>query len=170
MGQAILALAEVLGSGLPDDHRALARELIDGCAPARAGVGSLRAQAYLILAWGHLRATETNDAEPLEVTARSAAKSLTECCHRASHPDWPWFEPRLTYANAVLPHALFVAARHWPGNGFLDVAETSFAFLDYTTSAEEVFWPVGNGGWFPHGKDKAAYDQQPVEAATMADA
>src|SRR6059058_1946115 len=53
-GQAVRALAEVLGSGLPDDHRALARELIDGVMPILADLRSIRAQAYVILAWGHL--------------------------------------------------------------------------------------------------------------------
>ena len=38
------------------------------------------------------------------------------------------------------------------------------------TTAEDVFWPVGNSDWYPHGEDKSLYDQQPVEAATMADA
>ena len=76
----------------------------------------------------------------------------------------------MTYANAVLPHALFVAARHWPEEGFLDVATTSFAFLDRETTTENVFWPVGNSDWYPHGEEKALYDQQPVEATTMADA
>ncbi len=169
-GQAILALAEVLGSGLPDDHRALARELIEAAQPALADLRSLRAQAYVILAWGHLRSAGVGGMEPLEQITWSAARRLVECYQHSRRPDWPWFEPRMTYANAVLPHALFVAARHWPGKGFLDVAETSFAFLDYATTAEDVFWPVGNGGWFPQGQDKAPYDQQPVEAATMADA
>jgi hypothetical protein len=54
--------------------------------------------------------------------------------------------------------------------GFLDVAEASFAFLDRVTTAEEVFWPVGNSDWYSHGEDKSLYDQQPVEAATMAEA
>src|SRR5947199_820386 len=53
-GQAIRALAEVLGSDLPDGHRALARELIEQSVPALAELRSLRAQAYLIIAWGHL--------------------------------------------------------------------------------------------------------------------
>ena len=26
-----------------------------------------------------------------------------------------------------------------------------------------------NEGWFPHGEEKALYDQQPIEAATMAE-
>ncbi len=53
-GQAVRALAEVLGSSLPDGYRALARELIDAVTPALADLRSLRAQAYVILAWGHL--------------------------------------------------------------------------------------------------------------------
>jgi hypothetical protein len=102
--------------------------------------------------------------------ARSAALRLVECYNRSMRSDWPWFESRMTYANAVLPHALFVAAQHWQGNGFLDVAASSFAFLEAETTAEGIFWPVGNDDWYPRGEDKALYDQQPVEASTMADA
>ena len=58
----------------------------------------------------------------------------------------------------------------WPGEGFLEVAETSFAFLNRETTAEGHFRPVGNSGWYPHGEGKAPYDQQPLEAATMAEA
>ena len=64
-GQAVRALAEVLGSNLPDGYRALARELIDAVLPALADLRSLRAQAYVILAWGHLRSRRVQDIEPL---------------------------------------------------------------------------------------------------------
>jgi hypothetical protein len=183
-GQAVHALAEVLGSSLPDDYRSLARELIDAVLPTLADLRSLRAQAYVILAWGQLWTAGVKDVEPLETVAWSAARRLAECYHRALRPDWQWFESRLTYANAVLPHALFIAAQRWPQEAFLDVAEASFAFLDRATTAEspaspgdasrgageDVFWPIGNNGWYPHGEEKAPYDQQPVEAVTMADA
>ena len=36
------------------DYRALARELIEAVLPTLADLRSLRAQAYVILAWGHL--------------------------------------------------------------------------------------------------------------------
>jgi len=74
----------------------------------------------------------------------------------------------MTYANAVLPHALFDAAERWPEEAFLAVAESSFAFLDLVTTADNVFWPIGNRDWYSHGEEKSLYDQQPVEAATMA--
>jgi hypothetical protein len=169
-GQAVRALAEVLGSSLPRGHRLLARELIESVLPALADLRSLRAQAYVILAWGHLSMSGVKDLEPVEDLARSAAERLVECYHRSQRPDWPWFESRMTYANAVLPHALFTAARCWPEKDFLDVAKASFDFLDRETTVENVFWPVGNSDWYSHGEEKSLYDQQPVEAVTMADA
>ncbi len=175
-GQTVRALAEVLASGLPHGYRAVARELIDTVLPTLADLRSLRAQAYVIMAWGHLWASGVEDIEPLEAVAWSAAERLVECYHRALRPDWQWFESRMTYANAVLPHALLVAGKRWPEEDFLDVARSSFAFLDqHTTTATEstgcpVFWPIGNEGWFPRGEEKALYDQQPVEAVTMAEA
>lgn len=167
-GQAVLALAEVLGSDLPDGYRALARELIEHVLPALAELRSLRAQAYVIQAWTHLWRSDVEDIGRLEDIARLAAMRLVECFYRSRRPDWPWFEAQMTYANAVLPHALFDAAERWPDEEFLTVAETSFAFLDLVTTADNNFSPVGNRDWYPHGEEKACYDQQPVEASTMA--
>lgn len=195
-GQAVRALAEVLGSSLPDGYRALARELIKSVTPSLAELRSLRAQAYVILAWGHLSTSGVKDIEPLANVAWSSAQRLVECYRRSQRPDWPWFESRMTYANAVLPHAMFVAARCWPEEDFLEVAEASFEFLDRETTgkgvrnllperpeafsvqkvpdtfatAEDFFWPIGNNDWYPRGEEKALYDQQPVEAVTMAEA
>jgi len=169
-GQAVRSLAEVLGSDLPYGYRALARELIEAVLPTLADLRSLRAQSYVILAYGHLWSMGAEDIEPLETVAWSAARRLAECFDRAVRPDWQWFESRMTYANAVLPHALFIAAKRWPQEDFLDIAQASFAFLDQKTTAEGVFWPVGNEGWHARGEEKALYDQQPVEAVTMAEA
>ncbi len=169
-GQAVVALAEVLGSELPAGYRELARELIHAVLPALAELRSLRAQAYVIQAWTHLWRAGVDDIDALERVARLAADRLVECYDRSRRPDWPWFESRMTYANAVLPHALFNAAERWPDEAFLAVAESSFGFLDLVTTADGVFWPIGNRDWFSHGEEKSLYAQQPVEAATMADA
>lgn len=169
-GQAVRALAEVLGSDLPDGYRDLARQLIESVLPVLSDLRNLRAQAYVILAWGHLWSKDVKDTETLELLAWTASQRLLECYQRSVRHDWQWFESRLTYANAVLPHALFVAAQRWPDEGFLDVAKASFEFLDRATTDEGMFWPVGNCDWYPHGEEKSRYDQQPVEAITMAEA
>ncbi len=169
-GQSVRALAEVLGGNLPEDHRRLARELITALVPTLIDMRSPRAQAYVVLAWDHLCRSDVADAAALENVAWCAARQLVECFERCRSPEWQWFEPRMTYANAVLPHALFAAARHWPAEPFLTVAEATFSFLDRETTAEGVFWPIGNGGWHAPRQNKALHDQQPVEAATMAEA
>jgi hypothetical protein len=169
-GQAVRALAEILGSSLPEDYRALAGELIESVLPSLANLRSLRAQAYVVLAWGHLSAEGVDGIDPLEHVAWLASRRLLENFQHSRRPDWPWFESRMTYANAVLPHALFIAARRWPTEPFLEAALESFELLDLSTTADDLFWPIGSNGWYPHREDKALYDQQPVEAITMADA
>lgn len=167
-GQAVLALAEVVGSKMPTGFRDLAHELLANVIPALAELRSLRAQAYVIQAYSHLWRFGVQDIDCLENIARLAAGRLSERFHRLQRPNWPWFESQMTYANAVLPHAMFDAAQCWPEEGFLEIAETSLDFLDLETTAEDVFWPIGNRDWYAHGEEKSLYDQQPVEASTMA--
>ena len=73
----------------------------------------------------------------------------------------------MTYANAVLPHALFDASECWPNENFLPIAEASFGFLNLATSTNGIFWPIGNENWYSRGEEKSEHDQQPLEASTM---
>lgn len=169
-GQAIRSLSEVLASRLPQDLRTLAHELIESALPAFVDMRSLRAEANLLVGYGRLWEEGTCCWQRFDDTAAQAAQHLAESFRRSRRPSWHWFESRMTYANAVLPHAMFVAASRWPNEDYLDVAQESLAFLDLHTTEEGMFWPVGNNGWFAHGETKARYDQQPIEASTMADA
>ncbi len=167
-GQAVLALAEVLASRLPDGFHAVAFELLSDALPAATELRSLRAQAYLVQAWHVLAQGNVERFEKLEAIALTAADRLVECYRRSMRNDWFWFESRMTYANAVLPHALFDAAELWADPCYLKTAEATFGFLDLSTTSNEVFWPIGNHDWLSHGEEKSLYDQQPVEASTMA--
>ncbi len=169
-GQAVLALAETLTSRLPAGFHLLARELLNDILPMLAELRSLRAQAYLVQAACELWRAGVDGLEDLDEIAQLAADRLVDCYRRSHRPDWQWYESRLTYANAVLPHALFDAAERWANADYLAVAEESFGFLDRETTADGVFWPVGNRDWFSQGEAKSPYDQQPVEASTMASA
>jgi hypothetical protein len=84
-------------------------------------------------------------------------------------PEWPWPEPRLTYANAILPEAMIAAGvaledTHLKQRG-LDLLEW---LLGYET-ADGHLSPTPVGGRGPQD-DKPAFDQQPIEVATLADA
>lgn len=163
----MLALAEVVSSGLPSGIRSVAKELLKNSLPAMKELRSLRAQAYLIQAWSVLRSAEVTDLDQLVSIAKSSAVRIADCYRHWQRTDWVWFEEKLTYANAVLPHALFDADACWPDEGFQSIAEATFSFLNSNTLAGGVFWPVGNENWFSRGEEKSPFDQQPLEASTM---
>ncbi len=82
-----------------------------------------------------------------------------------SYPDWLWFEDTITYANAILPHALFVASMTADNKKYLKIAQKTCGFLLATTLEDECFSFIGCNGWYERGKRRAAFDQQPIEAA-----
>lgn len=167
-GQAILALAEVLVSDVPNGFHLLAIELLEDALPAAQSLKDLRAIAYLVQAWHLIHNRGIAPLDPLGAIAYAGAGRLMDRYHRSQRDDWFWFESRMTYANAVLPHALFDASEVWDDANYRDVAEATFGFLDLSTCCNDQYEPIGNYDWYSHGEDKSLYDQQPVEASTMA--
>jgi len=94
-----------------------------------------------------------------------AADGLVSQYEENSHPDWQWFEDTLTYDNAILSYALFVAGLIL-GDKYLKVAQKTCEFLLEKTFTGSHFSFVGNKRWYERGGTKAASDQQPVEAAS----
>lgn len=84
-------------------------------------------------------------------------------------PDWRWPEPRLTYANALLPEAMITAGTALDRPALVrDGLELLGWLLDRETASGHLsVTPVGGAG--PHDPTRG-FDQQPIEVATMADA
>jgi hypothetical protein len=82
--------------------------------------------------------------------------------------EWRWYENRLTYCNAALPHALLLC-----GESMLDAAMTEVGLesLNWLTDLQRTtgghFVPIGSNGFYPRGGVRARFDQQPVEAQAM---
>ncbi len=95
-----------------------------------------------------------------------AADELMVQYEENSFPDWQWFEDALTYDNAVLPHALFVASLTLGNKKYLEVAEKTCEFLLANTFDGRHFSFIGCKGWYERGRPKATFDQQPIEAAS----
>ncbi|MHC4619961.1 MAG: glycosyltransferase [Planctomycetota bacterium] len=94
-----------------------------------------------------------------------AADGLMAQYRENSVRDWRWFEDALTYDNAVLPHALYVAGMTFGNKKYLEVAEKTCEFLLANTFEGNHFSFVGCNGWYERGGKKARFDQQPIEAA-----
>jgi len=126
---------------------------------------SPRSNAYAVLGAAEMvRAAPTHDA---------GWKTLERCAGRipvlANGAGSPWPEKRLAYDNARIPEAL-LAAGAAIGDQFL--LETGLRLLEWLVTNEVraghfSFTPVG--GWAP-GEPRPGFDQQPIEAAAMADA
>ncbi|UCG56638.1 MAG: glycosyltransferase [Phycisphaerales bacterium] len=95
-----------------------------------------------------------------------AADGLVTQYEENKYPDWQWFEDVLTYDNAVLPHALFVAGQTLENKEYLRVAQEACEFLLSNTYNGEHFSFIGCKGWYERGQTKATFDQQPLEAAS----
>jgi hypothetical protein len=81
--------------------------------------------------------------------------------------DWHWFEPVLTYDNAILPLSLlhtFEMTRH---EDYLSVAMEAMQFLESKVFHDEILRPIGNQGWCKRGGITAQFDQQGIDAMAM---
>lgn len=83
--------------------------------------------------------------------------------------DWPWPEPRLTYANAVLPEAMIAAGVTLGDDTLRQRGLDLLAWLIDRETADGHLSPTPAEG---RGPDDAApgFDQQPIEVSSIADA
>ncbi len=83
--------------------------------------------------------------------------------------DWPWPEPRLSYANAALPAALIAAGDLLGRPDVVDDGLVLLRWLLDRNSLDGHLSPTPVGGAGP--SDVAGrFDQQPIEIAALADA
>ena len=95
-----------------------------------------------------------------------AADHLVNHYNTHSQSDWQWFENILTYDNAILVLALYIAAKTTGEQKYLDVAHKTRRFLLENTYNNKHFSFVGCKGWCPRGGKKAKFDQQALEVVS----
>jgi hypothetical protein len=79
--------------------------------------------------------------------------------------DWRWFEPALTYDNALVPLALLRAYRFTKAPVSRQIATEALAFLETICFRDDRLALVGNAGWHARGRKPADFDEQPTDAA-----
>ena len=104
--------------------------------------------------------------EPKTLAAlRYHCEQLVTLYDKSHSPDWEWFEPYLTYSNAILPEALLLGYKITGERKYLEVSEKAFNFLIKHTFKDNVYIPIGQSGWFLKGETRHYFDQQPEDAA-----
>ena len=106
-------------------------------------------------------------------THRSARQFLADYAVTTTEPEaeseWPWPEPRLRYANAALAEAR-IAAGHALGQSALlrrGLHMLEWLVLEQMAAGHLSPTPAAGRGL---GDLRPAYDQQPIEVSTLADA
>ncbi len=169
-GRALWALGTVLGHSTDHGLRGASGQLFEAAVPATLTFTSPRAWAFSVLGMqGYL------DGFPgdriIQGTRNLLANKLLDLYERTHSGDWRWFEKSLAYSNARLSQALILAGWNSKNQRMIDVGCESLRWLVAEQHREDshLFVPIGSRGFFTEGKDKARFDQQPVEAcATIA--
>jgi hypothetical protein len=122
------------------------------------------------MAFAALGAAELLAVEPEHGAARQL---ITDYAAGIAAPNddaaWPWPEPRLSYANAVLAEAMIAAGVALDDATLRQRGLDLLGWLVEFETADGHFSPTPVGG---RGADdvRPAFDQQPIEVATLADA
>jgi hypothetical protein len=165
LGRAIWALGTTVALAADEGCRLLAKEMFDRALPNAEALGP-RGTAWTMLGLASLVGMDPVAAGAREDLGRKAAK-LIERYEQEADDDWRWFEPTLTYDNAILPLALFQAFSATGERASLRVARESLEFLESICFEGDCLTLVGNAGWHARGGQMPPADEQAIDAAAF---
>jgi hypothetical protein len=169
-GRALWSLGAVLKQTRSAGLQGVAARLFAQALPAAEKHTSPRAWAFALLGIHEYLSRFPGD-RSVKSIGRTLAEQLLALYHQTRGKGWDWFEDKVTYNNATLPHALILTS-HWLSRA--DIAQAGFESLQWLveiqTDPQGTFVPVGSNGFFPRGGEKATFDQQPIEASAMVSA
>jgi glycosyltransferase involved in cell wall biosynthesis len=169
-GRTLWALGTVLGrSNKPALHN-MAGWVFEQALPAILNTTSPRAWAFAIIGIQEYLKRFSGDRRASQVREELSTRLLM--LYQNHHSDeWLWFEDKITYCNAALPHALLLCGQAMSNAAMNEAGLESLNWLsDLQRSDAGYFVPIGSNGFYPQGGERARFDQQPVEAQAMVSA
>ena len=163
LGRAIWALGVTTSLAEDEGCRLLAREMLVRALPHARDLGP-RGTALTILGLVELLKAVPEGIETRSMLDACVAK-LRDAYRNNATDDWRWFEPALTYDNAILPFALFAAYGVTAERAVLRDARESLEFLEEVCFDNGQLRLVGNTGWHSRGGEKSPADEQAIDAA-----
>jgi hypothetical protein len=122
------------------------------------------------MAFAALGAAEIADGDDRQQRARDVlADAIVTIGPLSTDTDWPWPEPRLSYANAALPETLIAAGQILDRPDVLDNGLTLLRWLIDRETVDDHLSPTPVDG-ADRGVATRQFDQQPIEVAALADA
>jgi glycosyltransferase involved in cell wall biosynthesis len=163
-GRSLWGLGTVIGRSRYEGMCGAASRLFEAALPPVADFPSPRSWAFTLLGIQEYLKRFSGDRQ-VRSLQESLADRLLKLYQEKSSVDWKWFEDRLTYGNATLPHALLVSGHALSRPDMVEAALASLKWLNGIQSGDRGhFVPIGSNGWYPRGQERARFDQQPIEA------
>ena len=169
-GRALWALGTVLGRSADPGLRGASGQLFEAAVPATLTFTSPRAWAFSVMGMQGYLDWFPGD-RIIQGTRNLLANRLLDLYQHTHTRDWRWFENGLAYSNARLSQALILAGCNGKNRRMVEIGCESLKWLvaEQHRDDDHLFVPIGSTGFFTKGKEKARFDQQPVEAcATVA--
>jgi glycosyltransferase involved in cell wall biosynthesis len=168
-GHALWALGLCVAQAGQGSFQMLAAQLFEQALPVTTEFASPRAWAFTLVGIDEYLRRLSGDRLVNQARESLTAKLMQRYADAASD-DWHWFEDTVSYANAKLPHALIISGRGMNNAAMLETGLKAVRWLvKLQTSDADAFRPIGSNGFYPRGKERAQFDQQPIEAqATVA--
>ena len=163
-GHALWALGLCVAQAGQGSFQMLAAELFEQALPVAAGFTSPRAWAFTLIGIDEYLRRFSGDRRANQIRELLTAKLMQRYTDAATE-DWQWFEEMVSYANAKLPHAMILNGRCMNNGMMLELGLKTLRWLTkIQTSDAGSFRPIGSNGFYPRGKERAIFDQQPIEA------
>ncbi|MGH7967270.1 MAG: glycosyltransferase [Limisphaerales bacterium] len=163
-GHALWALGLCVAQAGQGSFQMLAAELFEQALPVAARFTSPRAWAFTLIGIDEYLRRLSGDRRANHIRESLTAKLMQRFADAATE-DWLWFEDAVSYTNAKLPHALILSGRCLNDANMLETGLKTLRWLvKVQTSEAGSFRPIGSNGFYPRGKERALFDQQPIEA------
>ena len=169
-GRTLWALGTVLGRSNMPALQSMAGRVFEQALPAILNTTSPRAWAFALIGIHEYLQRFTGDRRASQVREELSGRLLTLYqSHRSEQ--WRWYEDRLTYCNAALPHALLMCGQSIPNATMTETGLEALCWLaDLQRADAGHFVPIGSNGFYQQDGERARFDQQPVEAQAMVSA
>ncbi len=171
-GRALWALGVVLGRSNIPAFQGVAGRLFERALPPILETTSPRAWAFALIGIHEYLRRFSGDRMANQVREELAGR-LLRLYQNQRTDDWRWYEDRLTYCNAVLPHAMLISGHDMSSRVMVESGLESLRWLADLQRADGNdghFVPIGSNGFYIRGGKRAYFDQQPVEAQAMVSA
>ncbi|MBI5820443.1 MAG: glycosyltransferase family 4 protein [Verrucomicrobia bacterium] len=163
-GHALWALGLCVGQAGQGSFQMLAAQLFEQALPVAAECTSPRAWAFTLIGVDEYLRRLSGDRRARQIRESLTAKLMQRYADAATE-EWQWFEEMVSYTNAKLPHALILSGRCMNDAAVLETGLKSLRWLiKVQTSDAGSFRPIGSNGFYTRGKERALFDQQPIEA------